>query len=982
MKITKKLWLATIIFSLFGQIAWTMENMFFNVFIESQFNATGNQIALMVSLSAIVATLTTLFMGALSDKLGKRKGFICGGYILWGISILCFAFLNKDVLGNLFPYANAMQLGVTLVILFDCIMTFFGSTANDAAFNSWITDITTKDNRGRFEGVIGAMPLVSILVVFGLFSGLTDKGLWDVVFIIIGVLVIIAGIIGFFIIKDAPINAKKDEPYFKNIFYGFRPSVIKNNSLLYIIFIAFAIFGISTQVFMPYYIIYLQKGLQMADYVLIMAPAIILAAVFTVFYGKYLDKHKFKKSLVPVFIIYIVGLMTLFIFKDTILVFLGCLFMMCGYLAIGAAFGATIRDYTPKENVGLFQGIRMFVQVLIPMIIGPWIGSSVSGDNSTLIGGVVQAGFIPTNAIFLAAAIVALITIIPLVFIYKKMKPIKIDLMTPYVDDLDENNVHQEYPRPFLKRDSYLNLNGIWNYAISKQDIAPLNYDGEILVPFPLESTLSKVKKTLKKGEYLYYYKTFTLPKDFIKEEVYLHFQAVDQIATVYLNGVELGSHEGGYLPFSFEIKSHLKETNELIVKVKDELDKTYPYGKQTHNPKGMWYTEVTGIWQTVWIESVAKNHIKNIKLTPNVDEESITIKLDANNDEKDYQIYFEGNLVTNLKTTENLVTIKIPNAKTWDANNPYLYDLKITSKEDEITSYFALRKLHIEGNKIYLNNKEVFFNGVLDQGYFPDGIFLPATYKAYEDDIKLMKSMGFNTLRKHIKIEPMIFYYLCDKLGMYVFQDMVNNGPYSFFFDTALPTVGFKKKDDTKKPLSEFFKKHTIETINYLYNVPSIVYYTIYNEGWGQRHSDKMYEIVKEIDNTRIIDSTSGWFHCEKSDVFSPHVYFKDIVYTPISKPTIVSEFGGFSFKDLNHCTNLTYTYGYTDYVDNKAYEDSVLKLYKEQVLPHVGNGLCGAIYTQLSDVEDETNGFITYDRKVVKVNPENFYNLFKDIK
>ena len=419
----KKSWLAIVLFSLCGQVAWTIENMLFNVFIQNEFNATLNDIALMVSASAISATLTTLFMGAYSDKIGKRKIFICGGYILWGLSIMAFALLKVENLSKIFGQTiNAFALGVGLTIGFDCLMTFFGSTANDAAFNAWMTDTTDTTNRGKVEGVNSAMPLIAILVVFGgkmLVEGSPHE--WTIIFLTIGIIILLVGILGIFIIKEPQLEVK-NEPYFKNIFYGVRPSIIKKNSLLYIFLLGMCIFSISIQVFMPYLILYFNNTLQLENYVLIFAPAIMLAAAFTVFYGKLIDKYGFIKTSIISLSIYLVGLILLGLLTNIVFVFIGTLFMMMGYLSLGACFNASIRDYTPEDKVGLFQGIRIFVSVLIPMLVGPWIGSILSGNTSEGFLGVAGDAYTPSSLIFIAGCVIGLLTfgVIYLVSLKKK----------------------------------------------------------------------------------------------------------------------------------------------------------------------------------------------------------------------------------------------------------------------------------------------------------------------------------------------------------------------------------------------------------------------------------------------------------------------------------------------------------------------------------------------------------------------------------
>ena len=416
-KLGKKTWLTIILFSLCGQVAWTIENMLFNVFISEEFGASLNNIALMVSVSAVAATITTLFMGALSDKLGKRKLFMCAGYLLWGLSIMAFALLKVENLHKVFGATiNAFALGVGLTIAFDVLMTFFGSTANDAAYNAWLTDITEENNRGKVEGINSAMPLIAILVVFG-GQMLIDKNphKWTIIFLVIGILVLLVGILGIFIIKEPKLE-KKEESYFKNIFYGFTPSVLKNNFILYSLFAGMMIFSISVQVFMPYLIIYFERTILLENYVLVFAPAIVLAAVFTVFYGKYIDEIGFFKTSLFSLVVYLVGLLLLTILTHIVFVFLGTLFMMIGYLSLGAVFSTKIRDYTPSDKVGSFQGIRIFTAVLVPMLIGPWVGSLLSGNSGGASFGVVGDEYTPSSLIFLGGLIIGMITIAAILF--------------------------------------------------------------------------------------------------------------------------------------------------------------------------------------------------------------------------------------------------------------------------------------------------------------------------------------------------------------------------------------------------------------------------------------------------------------------------------------------------------------------------------------------------------------------------------------
>ena len=410
-KARTKFFLTLVIFSLTGQIAWVVENMYFNVFIYKMFGASAADISVMVAASAVAATLTTLLIGALSDKLGKRKVFICGGYILWGISILSFCLIREDIVGALFPAAASVSAAcITLVVIMDCVMTFFGSTANDACFNAWLTDVTDETNRGAAEGINSMMPLVAILAVFGGFMSfdLGKSESWTAIFAIIGAAVIVIGVAGFFLINEPKLEISQNKNYFANIFYGFRPSVVRENKKLYIYLAAFAVFGVSIQVFMPYLILYYTVTLKMDNYVFIMAPAIILAAVFTAFWGRVYDKVKFKRSVFPALALLMLGYVLLYFFRGTALVFIGSLLMMCGYLAGAAVFGAVIRDNTPENRAGMFQGLRIFGQVLLPGIIGPAIGAKILENAEKVVGDDGTESFVPNANIFLAALIVVL----------------------------------------------------------------------------------------------------------------------------------------------------------------------------------------------------------------------------------------------------------------------------------------------------------------------------------------------------------------------------------------------------------------------------------------------------------------------------------------------------------------------------------------------------------------------------------------------
>ena len=550
------------------------------------------------------------------------------------------------------------------------------------------------------------------------------------------------------------------------------------------------------------------------------------------------------------------------------------------------------------------------------------------------------------------------------------------NMMTPWARKLNENAPLAEYPRPYLVRDSYLNLNGIWDYEITTVNEIPKAFTGKIVVPFPLESALSGVRGELKKNEFLCYYKKIELTKEFIKDVVMINFGAVNQICDIYINGNYAMHHVGGYLPFNLDATQFVHEgENDLIIIVENDPNLNYGVGKAGKSRGGMWYTKTSGIWQTVWMESYSTDAIKNVIFYPNNDG-SLKGKIRSKGLEFNLEIYYNDKLLYKGEVGREF-EIKLDEVHLWDLENPNLYDVVIYNKNDLVKTYFAFREFKMLDGKFYLNNNPIFLNGLLDQGYFSDGIYTPASYDAYEYDILKMKELGFNTLRKHIKVEPQMFYYLADKLGMLIMQDFPNSGKYSFFRDTVLPTIGFKKLNDKKRPVSQIRRSNFLDNgtklINLLYKHPSVVYYTIFNEGWGQFSSDEMYEYFKDKDTTRVFDSTSGWFWQKKSDVDSLHIYFKKVKLPKSSgRPIVLSEFGGYSLKIENHIFNTENNYGYRLFGSKETLTEALVTLYERDVIALIPQGLAGAILTQVSDVEDETNGLVTYDRQVVKVDEE----------
>ncbi len=966
-RLSGRFWGALCLFSLIGQIAWVVENMYLNIFIYEIFHASAADISRMVAASAVSAALTTVFIGALSDRIGKRKLFICGGYILWGVSIFGFA-LSMTV--------SAAALGVLIVIALDCLMTFFGSSANDAAFNAWLTDSTDDSNRGSAEGINAMMPLCAILAVFGgfMFFDLSLPGSWTWIFCIIGTVVLLVGILGLFLIQEPKRTVRSQSGYWQNVIYGFRPSTARANPAFYFYLLLFVLFNISIQIFMPYLILYYEKSLGLSDYVFIMAPAIVLASVVTALWGKVYDKKGFDLSVWIALAWLCLGYVILFLFKTTALVFVGSLLMMCGYLSGMAVFGARIRDLTPEGRAGRLQGIRICSQVLLPGLIGPAIGSAVLADAETIVNSDGTTSFIPNERIFLAALFAILLLCILMLLSKLFRRPRTVRLSTPFEENATGKEWEEHYPRPSMKRDSFLSLSGEWQLSVlTKKDAHPL---GEIRVPFPPESELSGIGRTLKKGERYLYEKDVTLSEDDLGGRLLLHFGAVDQICRVELNGISLGTHEGGYLPFSFDVTDVARVgENRLKVEVTDETDVELCYGKQRKKRGGMWYTPISGIWQSVWMERVPKEYVRSLRLTPTLD--SVTLETEGGDTKKILRVVLGGEERVYPYEGDSF-TLAIDDPILWSPEHPHLYPFTLECGEDRVESYFALRTFEARTENgrgaLYLNGKPYFVHGLLDQGYFSDGMYLPATPEGYANDVRVMKECGFNTLRKHIKIEPEVFYYECDRLGMLVLQDMVNNGAYSFLLDTALPTVGLKKRRGHRvSPRRRAdFEDSARGTLALLYNHPSVVYYTIFNEGWGQYDgAERIYRELKALDPSRVYDTASGWFIPKESDVQSEHVYFKPVALSYGALPVILSEFGGYSCKLEGHAFNLDKTYGYKTCRDTEQFGKDLEALYLGEIVPAIEKGLAGAILTQVSDVEDETNGLLTYDRQLLKVDP-----------
>ena len=576
-------------------------------------------------------------------------------------------------------------------------------------------------------------------------------------------------------------------------------------------------------------------------------------------------------------------------------------------------------------------------------------------------------------------------------------------LLTRWGKTLDTTCPLNDYPRPQFKRDSFICLNGIWNYAIYGENKKFSGFQGEIVVPFSPESILSGVEKLVQPTDTLYYQKLFNFTKT--KSKVLLHFGAVDYKCSVSLNGTVIGEHTGGYLPFTFDVTAAiLNGENDLRVTVTDPTDTgSQARGKQTFNRGGIWYTPQSGIWQTVWLEEVSYDYITNIKLTPDIDNDELKVEVSYSSDlipEIGVMIMDKGNIKAAAKLTDGKGTIKLSDYELWAPENPYLYDIKFAAGDDRVDSYFAMRKFSTgkdaDGTpRFMLNNKPYFFNGLLDQGYWSDGLYTAPSDEALIYDIETMKELGFNTLRKHIKIEPLRWYYHCDRLGMIVWQDMINGGgKYNFLAIGTLPFLGmlFNNKKvgrvpDNKrnylfyartdeKGREEYFKDSE-DMINLLYNVPSLALWTPFNEAWGQFDSVKACEFYREKDPTRLIDHASGWVDHGAGDANSFHIYFTPFMFPKYdsndNRPIALTEFGGYSMRFRGHTYNKEKFFGYRKYYTQEKFDAAIKHLYEDRIYKCMKEkGLSATIYTEVSDVEDELNGLLTYDREVIKVSPE----------
>lgn len=569
-------------------------------------------------------------------------------------------------------------------------------------------------------------------------------------------------------------------------------------------------------------------------------------------------------------------------------------------------------------------------------------------------------------------------------------------LMTPWGEHLDENCILTEYPRPQMRRNSYLNLNGRWEYAITDSDESPRHWDGTILVPFSPESALSGVGRSLQPGQTLWYRREVILPQGFIPADgrLLLHFGAVDQEAAVYWNGRLLGRHMGGYNAFTLDATDALGPRNSLVVRVHDDTDASFhSRGKQKTRRGGIWYTPQSGIWQTVWMEAVPRHYIESLRIVPLFDQSAVEVMVRCSQPLQ-CEATVDGRTVP--FTSGEPARIPMPDFRAWSPEDPYLYDLSVTLGEDRVESYFGMRKMEVRADRggvkrLFLNGEPYFQSGLLDQGYWPDGLYTAPSDEALIYDIQTAKAMGFNLLRKHIKVEPMRWYYHCDRLGMMVWQDMPSGGGKYRFSTITLPLVtGIHRRDNHYRAFARAssqgrgeYMDELEEMVGQLFNAPSVVLWVPFNEGWGQFDSTLVMERLRALDPTRPVDPASGWHDQGAGELRSLHVYFKPFRFRRDrrGRALALSEFGGYNLRVDGHCFNQK-DYGYRRLPDAAALWRDFSRLYEREVLPAVPKGLCASVYTQLSDVEDELNGLMTYDRRVVKLDADEVRELNERLK
>ena len=565
-------------------------------------------------------------------------------------------------------------------------------------------------------------------------------------------------------------------------------------------------------------------------------------------------------------------------------------------------------------------------------------------------------------------------------------KPAGDKIKTKWAEQINPKNVLPEYPRPQLERTDWVNLNGEWEYAIKpKGEVEPKSFDGNILVPFAVESSLSGVQKEVGDMNELWYKRTFSVPANWKNKDIVLNFGAVDWKADVFINDILIGSHQGGFTPFSFNITPYLngKNNQKLVVRVWDPSDKGYqPRGKQTSNPEGIWYTPVTGIWQTVWLEPVATNHITSVKSIPNIDNGTMNVtvgtSVPCNTSIVEVNLLDKGQVVASAKGIQGKeLRLAVQNPTLWDTSNPYLYDMKVSLVKDgkvldNVKSYTAFRKISAKRDangvmRMQLNNKNLFHYGPLDQGWWPDGLYTAPTDEALLYDIIKTKEWGFNMIRKHVKVEPSRWYYHCDKEGILVWQEMPSGDMGNHWAPHTYN--GGTDKNRSAASVANYYQEWK-EIMDLCVSHPSVVVWVPFNEAWGQFDTEKVTEWTKGYDPSRLVNPASGGNHRACGDILDLHNYPGPsmFLYDP-QRVTVLGEYGGIGLPLENHLWWNKRNWGYVQFKNRDEVTAEYVK-YANELKGMVDRGFSAAVYTQTTDVEGEVNGLMTYDRKEIKIN------------
>lgn len=580
--------------------------------------------------------------------------------------------------------------------------------------------------------------------------------------------------------------------------------------------------------------------------------------------------------------------------------------------------------------------------------------------------------------------------------VFSQWQPVGDKIKTKWAESIDPNNVLPEYPRPVMERSEWMNLNGLWEYAvISVDQDRPSSYDGKILVPFAIESSLSGVQRMINDKEELWYKRSFSVPSKWKGKDILLHFGAVDWKAEVIVNGIKVGSHTGGYTPFSFDITPFLTTgQQELIVKVWDGTDNNYqPRGKQTNNPQGIWYTPVSGIWQTVWLEPVGNKRIAQVTTIPDIDFNRLNVQVSNTNtsasDIVEVKIFDGQTLISTTKAASGQsLEMGIPNAKLWSPESPFLYNLQISLYNsgkllDQVKSYAAMRKISTKRDargivRLQLNNKDYFQFGPLDQGWWPDGLYTAPTDEALLYDVQKTKDFGYNMIRKHVKVEPARWYTHCDRVGILVWQDMPNGGDSPQWQSRNY----FNGSEMIRSAESEAnYRKEWKEIMDYLLPYPCIVAWVPFNEAWGQFKTEEIAEWTKAYDPSRLVNPASGGNHYRTGDMLDLHNYPGPEMYLfDAERANVLGEYGGIGLPLEGHLWQTDKNWGYVQLKDAKEVTDEYAK-YAAQLKDLIKVGFSAAVYTQTTDVEGEVNGLMTYDRKVIKLEEDRLKKINREI-